>query len=324
MSRKRAILIASFTIDIIRIGDHVYERIGGPAYYSGLTMKMLGLDPVVITALGSHRKRVIEMLSAHDDTQDLDIMDSDPDCDSLYTFHHLYIGTSRSSEILRLGCRIRIEDALSKVGEDPEWVLVSPVFREVAPKEIARLALTRYIALDLQGYAREIENHRVRSSLNSIERNTKDLSRIKITHLSSDDVNEANNKSMDLEKLSFLADKTDIVLYTEGVKGGYLGLTNKDHENANKQHGSKITWYYIPPYTEAEKGDPTGCGDIFLASMVSNIILGKDAIDSAIIASITSGMRVSRGFPMKMDPIEIEKIARALREKVYTLYNIQY
>lgn len=314
-------MVASFTIDVIEIGGRAYEKIGGPAYYSGLTLKMLGFDPIVITALGGNGlRRIRELLSAGNKPQDLDVVDTDPSCDSIYAFHHVYTSTGRSSKILEIGCRIRMDNALRDIPRDSSWILVSPVFREIHNEDLRKISPAKNIALDLQGYAREIDGQKVISSLNNIERNIRGLPRVGIIHLSSDDIRDAstNNHKNDLEKISFLASKADIITYTIGVGGGYLGLIASDQGDKHKEPESgRIAWYYIPIYSETDGGDPTGCGDIFLASMVSNMAMNHSIIDAAVRASIISGMRVSRGFPIKVNRTEVENIVRALKEKVY-------
>lgn len=323
MGARRAVLIASFTIDVIRIDDRVYEKIGGPAYYSGLTLKMLGLNPVIITSLGSDgAKKVRELLNASGVEQDLEVIDTDPRCNSIYTFYHTYTDAGRQSEIHSIGCSIKVDKVASIINNDPQWILISPVFREILPEDFSNISAENSVALDLQGYAREIKDHKVLSSLDNIRNNIKRLPRIRIVHLSSDDIRDTPTTSIDkdLKSLSFLADKADIIAYTVGVGGGYLGLTSDEEDKkSHKLASSELVWHHIPPYTEIGVGDPTGCGDIFLASMVSSLIMNSDAIDAAVKASIISGMRVSRGFPIKINQMEVETIARSLKEKVHMI-----
>ncbi len=318
-------LITSFTVDIIKIGSNIYEKIGGPAYYSGLTLKTLGFDPIVITALGRDgRKKVGELLSTSNEHQDLEILDTDPNCDSIYTFHHTYTSAGRSSMILKTGCRIKIDSIINHISRDVQWILISPVFKEVIPEDIRKIPLTKNTALDLQGYGREIEDQRVVSSLDNIRRNIRELPRIGIVHLSSDDIHsDTSDHKKDLERLSFLASKADIIAYTIGSRGGYLGLVLGERDGEyNKRNESRIEWYYIPPYTETDGGDPTGCGDIFLASIVSGMMMNHSIIKAAVRASVISGMRVSRGFPIKTNTTEIDNIAEMLGRRTYRVATI--
>ncbi|HWQ16643.1 MAG TPA: hypothetical protein VNL13_02300 [Sulfolobales archaeon] len=326
MGRKRVALITSFTVDIIKIGSNIYEKIGGPAYYSGLTLKTLGFDPIVITALGRDgRKKVGELLSASNEHQDLEILDTDPSCDSIYTFHHTYTSVGRSSMILKTGCRIKIDSIINNISKDAQWILVSPVFKEVVPEDIRKISFTKNTALDLQGYGREIEDQRVVSSLDNIRRNIRELPRIGIVHLSSDDIrSNTSDHEKDLERLSFLANKADIIAYTIGSRGGYLGLVLGERERGydERNEGRMIEWYYIPPYTETDSGDPTGCGDIFLASIVSGMMMNHSIIKAAVRASVISGMRVSRGFPIKTNTSEIDNIVEMLGRRTYRVATI--
>ncbi|MEM2203777.1 MAG: hypothetical protein QXI22_05415 [Sulfolobales archaeon] len=325
MSRKRVALIASFTIDIIKIDNNIYEKIGGPAYYSGLTLKILGLDPIVITALGNdNKKKITELLGTSNETQDLEILDTNPNCDSIYTFHHTYTSAGRSSMILKTGCRIKIDNISNDIPKDVQWILISPVFKEVMPEDIRKIPRTKNIALDLQGYGREINDQRVISSLDNIKKNIDTLPRIGIMHLSSDDIRgDTSDPKKDLERISFLASKADIITYTIGSGGGYLGLVLREHGREYDKHGeTKIEWYYIPPYIETDGGDPTGCGDIFLASIVSGMMMNHSIIEATARATVISGMRVSRGFPIKTSMPEIDNIAETLGRRIHRVVTI--
>lgn len=315
----KVVLVSSFTIDRIDLKGRIYERIGGPAYYASLALYMIGLEPLVITSLGDNVKKIRDLLPEYDL---LNIVDTDHGCSSIYTFYHRYgENGKRYSEILQKGCYVRLDKLDREILKDAEWILVSPVYREVIPEHIAGLVNNKKVALDLQGYSREITDHGVKSSIENLQKQLKMLSGLYIIHLSSDDIQDiASGVDNDLYKVSGLTSRALITTYTIGAGGGYIYVSRE--YSSRYVRGNMIigVWHYIPSYKEKENGDPTGCGDIFLASMVGYMAKGYSIIDSALRASIISGIRVSRGFPIPIDRDEVERIAESLRHSIRRIY----
>jgi sugar/nucleoside kinase (ribokinase family) len=312
---RKVALASSFTIDRIDLKGRIYERIGGPAYYASLALYMIGLEPLIITSLGNNVKKVRDLLPEYDL---LNIVDTDRGCSSIYTFYHRYgENGKRYSEIHKTGCYVGLDKLDREVLNDTDWILVSPVYREIRPEHIAGLVNSKKVALDLQGYSREITDHGVKSSIENLQKRIRMLSGLYIIHLSSDDIQDiASGGDNDLYKVSGLISRALITAYTIGASGGYI-YVSRGHSSSYVV-GNMIggVWHYIPAYKEKENGDPTGCGDIFLASMVGYMARGYSIIDSALRASIISGIRVSRGFPISIDHDEIEKIAETLRRSI--------
>ncbi|MDM7275027.1 MAG: hypothetical protein P3X22_002740 [Thermoprotei archaeon] len=50
--------MSSFTIDVIEVSDFKFKKLGSTAYYAGLTLKGLGLDPVIVSSLGYDGRRL--------------------------------------------------------------------------------------------------------------------------------------------------------------------------------------------------------------------------------------------------------------------------
>lgn len=312
---EKVVLASSFTIDRIDIRGRIYERIGGPAYYASLALHMIGLEPLVITSLGDNVKKIRDLLPEYDL---LNIVDTDRGCGSIYMFYHRYgENGKRYSEILQTGCYVRLDKLDREVLNDTDWILVSPVYREIRPEQIAGLVSSKKVALDLQGYSREITGRGVKSSIENLQKNLEMLSGLYIMHLSSDDIQDiASGGDNDLYRVSGLASRALITVYTIGAAGGYIYVSREHIPRYDVENIVRGVWHYIPSYKEKEDGDPTGCGDIFLASMVGYMANGYSISDSALRASIISGMRVSRGFPIPIDRDEVERIAESLRHSI--------
>jgi len=320
MDRARVALISSFTIDKIEIGGSTYERVGGPAYYAGATLAMMGIEPVVVTSIGGKWldsvKDLLEGLPVYR------LYNIGGHCESVYLFYHRYdIAGRRYSEILNIGCSIDLDRLDPQLIAESSWLLVSPVYREIAVEALEKVARVKRVAVDLQGLSRRLEGRRVISSAENLYKYLDKIPRLSVIHLSSDDIQDrAVGDMIDLEVISPLTHRASATLYTIGSHGGFVYINRSDglREIYNAGGASlEQGWYYIPPYHEPGVGDPTGCGDIFLASVIGFLAKGYDILEASVRASIVSGMRVSRGFPTHIDLGEVERAAAALERKVY-------
>jgi len=320
MAKGRVVLISSFTIDKIEVGGSTYERVGGPAYYAGATLAMMGLDPVVVTSVGSRwlgtLKGLLERLPGYR------LVNISGQCNSIYIFRHRYDSTGRRhSEILDMGCDIDLDLIDPGIIAGSSWILVSPVYREISVEALKKVAGAGKVALDLQGLTREVAGGRVFSSVANLSRHLDRIPEISIIHLSSDDIQDkAAGGPSDLEAISTLTGKASAVLYTIGPHGGFIYVDRKAGGASDLLSESVDSveqgWYYIPPYYESGDGDPTGCGDIFTASVIGYLTKGYNIVEASVRASIVSGMRVYRGFPTPIDPGEVEEAAAVLRKRV--------
>jgi sugar/nucleoside kinase (ribokinase family) len=195
-------------------------------------------------------------------------------------------------------------------------------------KDIEKVTGLGNIAIDLQGLSREIERQRVIVSLNNILKNIYRIPTVSAIHLSSDDMQDiAVGGEEDLKKIRPIVEKALTTAYTIGSRGGYIYINNNIYEKLKiKIEGgeNQSGWYYVPSYIETDRGDPTGCGDIFTASLVGFLAMGYSILDAAVRASTISGMRVSRGFPVDINSEEINDISSELRRKIRKIRNALY
>ncbi|MDM7275023.1 MAG: PfkB family carbohydrate kinase [Thermoprotei archaeon] len=298
-------VVSSFTVDVVEVGGSSFERLGGPAYYAGLTLKGLGLDPVIVSSLGYEDKGLVSDVV---ESYGLDVAYVGG-CSSVFKFHHVYVGGRRVSRLVGRGCKIDVSAAFEAL-KSADWVIVSPVFREVDPGSVAELSSHVNVAVDLQGYARvEGPEGLISSSAEALLESLKLLSNVHLAHLSSDDLEGSHGDSRDLGVLKSFNFKPHILSYTAGPGGGYMRLNTQ--------------WYHVPAYVESPLGDPTGCGDIYLAALAAYIARGLHPVRAAARASVAAGLRVSRGFPLSFNLGEIEEIAGKL-EKTVTQLNVGF
>lgn len=307
---RRVVLVSSFTLDRVEVGGNTVVGIGGPAYYAGLTLKALGLDPVVITSAPKDLIDMVEGLSSWD----LEILNLERGCDSPYIFHHTYRGSVRISRLYREGCRIDLEGAGPYV-EDAEWIIASPVYREIDPADLAKaLGEGSRLAIDLQGFARSLRREVLETGFSILRERAPALGILRkdLVHFSSDDVPDLGERS-DADVLrtvsSYIGDYCALI-YTRGSKGSTALF-----REATACGNVAPALARIPPHIEGE-GDPTGCGDVFLGSLVAYIARGLGVLDALVRASIVSGMRVRRGFPLRIDLSEVEALASRIEKIV--------
>lgn len=294
-------IVSSFTVDIVEIGSLRFERLGGPAYYAGLTLKSLGLNPVIVSSFSYDVGRLFSDVIAGYDVDVIHV----GGCSSTFKFHHVYAGDRRVSRLAEKGCTIDVS-AISEVLRSMDWVIFSPVFHEVDPRSIAELSGYVNIAVDLQGYARvEGPGGLIGSSVEALLEPLKLLSNVHVAHLSSDDFEGSYGDFRDLGVLEGFNFKPNILSYTAGLGGGYIRLDAQ--------------WYHVPAYVESPLGDPTGCGDIYLAALIAYMARGLHPVRAAARASVIAGLRVSRGFPLSFNLDEIEEIAGELEKNVAQL-----
>lgn len=316
-------MISSFTIDKIEIGGSTYEKIGGPAYYAGITLAMMGLKPILITAVDPERLKIFENILKR--FLNFSLINLEQSCRSIYVFRHRYDSNGRRySDILDVGCSIELDKLDLEPLVKGSWILVSPIYREIEAKDIRRIASLGNTAIDLQGLSREIEGQRVTISLNNILKNIYEIPIVSAIHLSSDDIQDvATGGIEDLKKIRPIVERALATAYTLGSRGGYVHINNNINIKVRIEgEEGRGGWYYIPPYIETDRGDPTGCGDIFIASLVGSMAMGYSILNAAVRASAISGMRVSRGFPIDINEEEINAISSRLRGKVHRVHDI--
>ncbi|MEZ0289518.1 MAG: PfkB family carbohydrate kinase [Sulfolobales archaeon] len=280
-------LLSSFTEDIIESERGEKRAIGGPALYGGYTLYLLRGDFKIHTSLDSYiRSRVAEEYPYIFERIDL----ASP-CDRRFIFKHIYRGEKRRSYLMSEGCSISI---ITRAIPENSVLIVSPVYREFSLEEIKKI-LSREIriAIDLQGFVR------IRREDGSVENNLttdllKDLENVDVIHASYEEVENLSRDPLESLEIISRITKSRIVILSMGGRG-FLA----------KIRGEGV--YFVEAYMRGVKGDETGCGDILLASTVYTLYNDYGYMRSFKIASVVSGLRVLKGFPMNIDLSDIER-----------------
>lgn len=310
---KKVVLVSSFTLDRAEVGNRVSVGVGGPAYYAGLTLRALGLDPLVITSAPKDLIDMVRSLSPWD----LEILNVGRGCESSYVFHHTYKESTRISRLYRRGCKIDLRDARPYL-DDVEWIIASPVYSEVDPVDLAEISGgSSKLALDLQGFARSLKGEALEAGFSVLKNKLGALRILRkdLVHFSSDDVPDLKGKG-DVDVVRAVSSDVGeycVLIYTRGPKGSVAVFREGGACGAARRSLARI-----PSYVEGD-GDPTGCGDVFLGSLVAYMARGVEVLGALVRASIVSGMRVRRGFPLRIDLSEVEALASRVERLVEAL-----
>jgi sugar/nucleoside kinase (ribokinase family) len=225
----RCLVIGHLTHDIIVKDGRKTERIGGGAYYSSLALSKF-CEVVVLTKIG--KDFPIEWLEELES----------------YGISTIIIPSEKSTayELLYLDEENRQLKLLSKADpftldeipqEKFDIILLNPVANEIPPKAL-ELVKANEVAVDIQGFIRDFKNGRV--GLNEI--NGEFLKNAHIVHADANEFQHIKNLN---------PGDIDVLLISNGAERGVAYYK-----------GEK----YIYSPLKIDVVDPTGAGDVFLAS----------------------------------------------------------
>ena len=285
MKKDKIYIISSFTHDIIISRDSEKESLGGPAYYSGYTLEMLNADYKIITSIDGFTKDLLKR--SYENLFNKIVYESS--CDKSFIFIHRYENDLRRSYLLKRGCDINIKDLFF---EKSSKIIISPVFNEIS-KELVRKIVENnfFVALDLQGFVRRLGPENL--VINVFNDETKDLLRdVRIIHASNEEIKDLSKDPVEASKILMRLSEGDMIIISMGRRGSIVNI--KD-----------LGVFHVSSYRKGVDGDETGCGDIFLASIVYYLSEEKDPLEAVSLASVVAGLRVARGFPFNIDPAQI-------------------
>ncbi|ACS90488.1 MAG: Carbohydrate/pyrimidine kinase, PfkB family [Thermococcus sibiricus] len=221
-------MVGHMTHDIILRGSKKIERAGGGAYYSALALSKF-CNVLVLTKVGkSFPISWLEELEA----RGVSVIIIPSEKSTVYKLHY----TSENGRTLELLSRADpfYPEELPK--EKFDMVLLNPVANEI-PLDALNSFKDKYLAIDVQGFIREIKNMRVR--LKNI-----DASFLKPANIIHADVNEFQRlKNMNPKEF-------EVLLISNGPESGIA-----------YHRGDK---YIYKPLKKKIK-ESTGAGDVFLA-----------------------------------------------------------
>ncbi len=307
MSREITI-ISSFTKDLfIDSEGKVEEKLGGPAFYASVALESLGGSYTIVC---SPSRSIIDLINIRYPKIASKIR-SVSNCKRDFTFIHRYSDSGdRESKLVSRGCNVPLPRELFSGNE---WVIVSPVMSEIPIEFVKKISSSvDGISLDVQGFIRESgRSGAVRTKPQTIK-SLKQIGNINIIHASYEEVSYLSKDPKETLIDIALNTNSRVTALTHGKKGSYIGLYRESRKI--------IEIYYIPAYVkESPNEDPTGCGDIYLATLTHYIVNGMNPIDAGLMASIVAGIRAHSGLPTTIDSGLLRDTYLALRRSVRSL-----
>ena len=249
------VVVGHVAIDrVITIGGG-RTQLGGPPTYVSLVAGRLGLDVGAFTKVGgdmpaSFREKLKEL--------GIDLRGRIVEGAATTRFTLDYRGSRRRLSVESVCEEIRPED----ICDLPEAVLIAPIVGEVPPSTASALTEARLVALDPQGFVREIRRDGV---VQPRRWSAPDLLRSVTIYKSSGEelklVTGETSPWRGLRKILELG--AEVALATMGEQGTLL-LTLDGR-------------FKIPAYETVEVVDPTGAGDAFMGGFLSEYLREGEA-----------------------------------------------
>ncbi len=142
----KCMVIGNITLDMV---GETY-RVGGPGYYGGRALKLLGCNVYLVTSISNKYYELFKKL--YDWFQIIEYS-----CDRQTIF---YISSGRATDLLEEGCRIPLDYLVDIVVKTrPDILVFSPVYREIGYEHIVSTSKhAGAIGLDIQGFTRRVLN----------------------------------------------------------------------------------------------------------------------------------------------------------------------
>ncbi|MDQ3836614.1 MAG: PfkB family carbohydrate kinase [Thermoproteota archaeon] len=247
-------------IDKIRTTDDiVFESLGGPACYSGITSKRFGFDVALVTKVGRDFPRELyQILQNNNIVLDQNVLTDSP------TTKFQISGQSDSRDLVLIDkCKSLTVDDIESVNADC-W-LASPVIDELSSSLLADIKQKRrkkknFVMLDPQGYLRAVD---YRGHVTLREKVELDLSGIDAIKVDDQEMAALTAGLQGLNGMQALQSSgVEFVIYSE------LGTVHLLH---NKMH-------YWLTLQRIDALDSTGLGDILCASFLCAYLKERDPI----------------------------------------------
>jgi len=256
-------VVGHITIDRVITVTGSRTQLGGPPTYVSLVAQRLGTPVRAMTKVGG------DMPSAFLDRLmelGIDLRGQIAAGAATTRFILDYRGAERRLSVASVCEEIEPED----VGEPPEAVLITPIVGEVPPETASALTGSRLIALDPQGFVRDVSRD---GSVRQKRWFNEGLLRRITVYKSSERELALIARDADpwrgLRRIRELG--AEVAIATRGGEGALL-LTRRGR-------------YRIPAYEVAEVVDPTGAGDAFIGAFLSEYLRGEDAAWCAAVGA---------------------------------------
>jgi sugar/nucleoside kinase (ribokinase family) len=292
----RIAIASHIVIDKIRTtNDIVFESLGGPACYSGITSKRFGFDVALVTKVGrDFPGELFEILKNNNIVLNQNVLTDHPTT-------KFQITTQSDSRKLVLidKCKSLTVDDIESVNADC-W-LASPVMDELSSNLLAHIKQKRrkrnFVMLDPQGYLRAVN---YRGDVTLREKVELDLSGIDAIKVDDQEMAALTAGLQGLNGMQALQSSgVEFVIHTE------LGIIHLLHRK---------THYWVT-LQRIDTLDSTGLGDILCASFLCAYVKERDPIWAICFGAgaVTAALE-TRNFGIAKIPLlsNIEEIASYL------------
>jgi len=270
-------IIGSATRDRIVDGAGSRLKWGGVVVYAGLTFSRLGVVAGVLTNIATRDRTLLDLLSG------AGIAVEAGDSERTTEFVNHVGGDARRQELLACASPISQSQvaAITAMAEDVYLGPLHPLDIEPQAVEVLRRGVRR-VAVDIQGYTRQIVGHEVSSGVS--EHLLGLLAQADIVKASREESEAV--ESFCRQPLTAILREFDIEqwLTTDGTRGGWV----------LDQSGARHDFSAIPVDRVA---DPTGAGDVFFAAYQASHLYEGIGIGEALNqASVLTARHVEGRF----------------------------
>lgn len=276
MSRFDMISIGHLSKDELVIDGKFFECLGGSVAYSSITASKMGFRVGIISKIGyDFNESYLRLLTRYN--VDLSMVRRVPVKST--SFRNVYRGGFRRQYLLALCRKITVRDVdLSRFRSKVYYF--GPIYKEVSINLLEKVAsMEGKCVLDVQGYCRS----RGLDGLIHLVRWKQLKKALRSVWIFKASLEEARClvKSRDLVEIcvDLRSMGPEIVLITMGAEGAVC-------------HAFEETLF--SPSIKARVVDPTGAGDVFLASFTMSYLSSNDLIDSLAYAVAASSFTVEK------------------------------
>ena len=266
-------VIGAITKDIIEINGRREKKIGGTAFYSGITLANLGIKTQIFTKLSGEDKNLLAALKHRN------ISLFSRFCKSTTCFRNVYSGEKREQFVESIAEPFSVSD-VNKL-KSCNIAHLGPLTRADIPLEVVTYlkGLGLIISLDVQGYLRGIKNKKVRLV------KWKDAKQfLRYADVIKADTKEAEiltgKKGKSAAKAITALGPREVII-TDGPNGSLVY--------------SDRNYFSIPAFTPAEIKDVTGCGDTYAAAYLAKRLQSNDLKECGLFAARCATAKIEQG-----------------------------
>jgi sugar/nucleoside kinase (ribokinase family) len=279
-------VIGHLTIDEIMRGGRLIRRIGGTAYYSCISAKLLGWNCKLISKVG---RDFPEDYLKHLNSIGLDISGV-KFSDFPTTSFILRYDDGKRFLSLKSRCEdIFIDDVREVVGDS--IIHVGSVIGEVSPEIVDYISSrARMVSIDLQGFLRFFDS---KGSIKLVKPIFMDelLGRVDVVHCDGVEASVATGIKDPVEAGMHMCNTCNvIVLLTLGGEGGYIFHDGEVH------HIPSIVKHVV---------EETGAGDIYTSAFLYRYSSTGKLLESAIYASSVASVYVESGDVFRLGNLDL-------------------